>query len=155
MSNSKPRDVQVIPVATNTTFIRARSWSRLRFEIEYARERGTTSNCYLIEGDKTAIIDPPAETFTELYLEALQQTLNLKELDYIILGHFSPNRLPTLKALLQLAPQVTFVCSLLGAANLRHAFPDNALEILVMRGKKTLDLGKGHVLKFLPIPSPR
>jgi flavorubredoxin/flavin reductase (DIM6/NTAB) family NADH-FMN oxidoreductase RutF len=155
MSNSKPRDVQVIPVATNTTFIRARSWSRLRFEIEYARERGTTSNCYLIEGDKTAIIDPPAETFTEFYLEALQQTLNLKELDYIILGHFSPNRLPTLKALLQLAPQVTFVCSLLGAANLRHAFPDNALEILVMRGKKTLDLGKGHVLKFLPIPSPR
>lgn len=155
MSNSKPRDVQVIPVATNSTLIKARSWSRLRFEIEYARERGTTSNCYLIEGDKTAIIDPPAETFTQLYLEALQQTLNLKELDYIILGHFSPNRLPTLKALLELAPQVTFVCSLLGAANLRHAFPDNTLEILVMRGKKTLDLGKGHVLKFLPIPSPR
>ena len=24
-----------------------------------------------------------------------------------------------------------------------------------MRGKKTLDLGKGHVLKFLPLPSPR
>ncbi|QOV23365.1 diflavin flavoprotein [Anabaenopsis elenkinii] len=155
MSNSKPRDVQVIPVATNSTLIKARSWSRLRFEIEYARERGTTSNCYLIEGDKTAIIDPPAETFTQLYLEALQQTLNLKELDYIILGHFSPNRLPTLKALLELAPQVTFVCSLLGAANLRHAFPDHPLQILVMRGKETLDLGKGHIFRFLPLPSPR
>ncbi|MEA5514454.1 diflavin flavoprotein [Nodularia sp. UHCC 0506] len=155
MSNSKPRDVQVLPIATNTKFIRARSWSRLRFEIEYARERGTTSNCYLIEGDKTAIIDPPAETFTEIYLETLQQTINLKQLDYVILGHFSPNRVPTLKAILELAPQVTFVCSLPTEANLRNAFPDKAREILVMRGKETLDLGKGHVLKFLPIPSPR
>lgn len=155
MSNSKPRDVQVLPIATNTKFIRARSWSRLRFEIEYARERGTTSNSYLIEGDKTAIIGPPAETFTEIYLEALKQTINLKQLDYVILGHFSPNRVPTLKAIIELAPQVTFVCSLPSAAHLRNAFPDNALEILVMRGKETLDLGKGHVLKFLPIPSPR
>ncbi|WP_414529369.1 diflavin flavoprotein [Nodularia chucula] len=160
MNNSKPRDVQILPIATNTTLIRARSWSRLRFEIEYARERGTTSNSYLIAGDKTAIIDPPAETFTEIYLQALQQTINLKQLDYVILGHFSPNRVPTLKALLELAPQITFVCSLLGAVNLRNAFPDNALtgakvQILVMRGKENLDLGKGHVLKFLPIPSPR
>jgi flavorubredoxin/flavin reductase (DIM6/NTAB) family NADH-FMN oxidoreductase RutF len=155
MNNSKPRDVQVLSIATNTQLIRARSWSRLRFEIEFAREQGTTSNCYLIAGDQIAIIDPPAETFTEIYLQTLQQTINLQKLNYVILGHFSPNRVATLKALLELAPQVTFVCSLLGAANLRNAFPDNALQILVMRGKETLDLGQGHILKFLPIPSPR
>ena len=95
MSNSKPRDVQVLPIATNTKILRSRSWSRLRFEIEYALERGTTSNCYLIEGDKTAIIDPPGETFTEIYLEALQQTINVRRLDYVILGHFNPNRVAT------------------------------------------------------------
>jgi flavorubredoxin/flavin reductase (DIM6/NTAB) family NADH-FMN oxidoreductase RutF len=155
MSDSKPRDVQILPIATNTKILRARSWSRLRFEIEYALERGTTSNCYLIEGDKTAIIDPPGETFTEIYLDALQQTINLKKLDYVVLGHFSPNRIPTLKAVLELAPQLTFVCSLPSAGHLRASFPDNALNILVMRGKETLDLGKGHVLKFVPIPSPR
>ncbi len=155
MSDSKPRDVQVLPIATNTKVIRARSQSRLRFEIEYALERGTTSNCYVIEGDKTAIIDPPADTFTTIFLEALQQTINLKKLDYVILGHFSPNRLATLKALLELAPQITFVCSLPGATNLRAAFPDDSLNILVMRGKETLDLGKGHVLKSFPTPNPR
>ncbi|MBW4612529.1 MAG: diflavin flavoprotein [Desmonostoc vinosum HA7617-LM4] len=155
MSDSKPRDVQVLSIATNTKVLRARSWSRLRFEIEYALERGTTSNCYLIEGDKTAVIDPPAETFTAIYLEALQQTINLKKLDYVILGHFSPNRVATLKAMLELAPQLTFVCSVLSAANLRAAFPDDTLNILVMRGKENLDLGKDHVLRFVPTPSPR
>ncbi|WP_413199341.1 diflavin flavoprotein [Nostoc piscinale] len=155
MSDSKPRDVQVSPIATNIKVLRARSKSRLRFEIEYALERGTTSNCYLIEGDKTAIIDPPADTFTPIFLEALQQNINLKKLDYVILGHFSPNRVGTLKTLLEVAPQITFVCSLPGAANLKAAFPDDSLNILVMRGKETLDLGKGHVLKSFPTPNPR
>ncbi|GAB1543711.1 diflavin flavoprotein [Scytonema sp. NUACC21] len=155
MTNSNPRDIQVLPIATNTTVFRARSWTRLRFEIEYALFKGTTSNCYLIEGEKTAIIDPPPETFTQIFLESLQQSLDLKRLDYVILGHFNPNRVPTLKALLEVAPQLTFVCSLPGAANLRATFPNHELKIMVMRGKETLDLGKGHVLRCLPIPSPR
>lgn len=155
MSNSKPRDVQILSIATNTKVLRARSASRLRFEIEYALERGTTSNCYLIEADKTALIDPPGENFTAIYLEALQNTVNFRKLDYVILGHFSPNRVPTLKALLELAPQITFVCSLPASANLRAAFLDQDIKVLVMKGKETLDLGQGHVLKFLPTPSPR
>ncbi|BAY48582.1 flavin reductase domain-containing protein [Scytonema sp. HK-05] len=155
MNNPNPRDVQVLAIATNTTVLRARSWTRLRFEIEYALAKGTTSNCYFIEGDKTAIIDPPPETFTQIFIEALQQSLDLKKLDYVILGHFNPNRVATLKALLEVAPQLTFVCSLPGAANLRATFPNHKLNIMVMRGKETLDLGKGHVLRCLPIPSPR
>ncbi|KAF3883937.1 MULTISPECIES: diflavin flavoprotein [Nostocales] len=155
MTNPNTRDIQVLPLATNTTVLRARSWTRLRFEIEYALSKGTTSNCYLIQGEKTAIIDPPPETFTQIFLEALQQSLDLKQLDYVILGHFNPNRVPTLKALLDAVPQLTFVCSLPGAANLRATFPNHELKIMVMRGKETLDLGKDHILRCLPIPSPR
>jgi flavorubredoxin/flavin reductase (DIM6/NTAB) family NADH-FMN oxidoreductase RutF len=156
MNNSNPRDVQVLPIATNTTVLRARSWTRLRFEIEYALARGTTSNCYLIKADQTAIIDPPPETFTQIYLDALRQCLcDWDELNYIILGHFNPNRVATLKKLLDLVPKLTFVCSVPCAANLRATFPNRELKIITMRGKETLDLGKGHVLKFIPMPSPR
>jgi hypothetical protein len=61
MTETQPRDVQVISFATNTRALRARSWTRLRFEIEYALSKGTTSNSYLIQGDKSAITDPPPE----------------------------------------------------------------------------------------------
>jgi len=154
MTNSNPRDVQIASIATNTTLIRSRSWTRLRFEIEYALAKGTTSNCYLIEGDQTAIIDPPPETFTQIYIEALQNVLDFQKLDYVILGHFNPNRVATLKALLQRAPQLTFVCSVPAAANLRTAVGEQ-VKVMEMRGKETLDLGQGHVLKGIPIPSPR
>ncbi len=155
MSTNKPRDVQVYPIATDTRILRSRSWSRLRFEIEYALAKGTTANSYLIESDKTAIIDPPGETFTQIYLDALQQRFHLEDLDYVILGHVNPNRAATLKALLEIAPQITFVCSNPGAINLRGALENADLQILVMRGEETLDLGNGHNLQFIPTPNPR
>ena len=144
----KPRDVQVLPIGIDTTVLRSRSWTRLRFEIEYARLLGTTANSFLIQADKIAIIDPPGETFTQIYLEALQKRLDLTRLDYVILGHVNPNRAATLKALLELAPGLTFVCSNPGAINLRSALPDHNLKITVVRGEETLDLGKDHHLQF-------
>ncbi|MCJ8281273.1 MAG: flavin oxidoreductase, partial [Rivularia sp. ALOHA_DT_140] len=154
MTNSNSRDMQIASIATDTKLIKSRSWTRLRFEIEYALAKGSTSNCYLIEGDKTAIIDPPPETFTQIYLQTLQSVLDLQDLDYVIIGHFNPNRVATIKAILELAPQITFVSSVPGAANLRKAFGEQ-IKVIEMRGKETLDLGKGHVLIGIPIPSPR
>ncbi|MBE9212390.1 diflavin flavoprotein [Plectonema cf. radiosum LEGE 06105] len=155
MIENKPRDVQILPIATDTTILRSRSWTRLRFEIEYALSKGTTANSYLIQADKIALIDPPGETFTEKYLDALQQRFDVTQIDYIIIGHVNPNRAATLKALLAIAPQVKFVCSNPGAINLRKALENEDLPVIVMRGEESLDLGKGHNLEFIPTPNPR
>lgn len=155
MPETKPRDVQISPIGTDTIILRSRSWARLRFEIEYALGKGTTANSYLIQGDKIALIDPPGETFTQIYLEALQQQIDIKSIDYVILGHINPNRAATLKVLREISPQITFVCSNPGAINLRTALENDDLPILVMRGEETLDLGKGHNLQFIPTPNPR
>lgn len=152
---TKQRDVQVFPVGAETTVLRSRSWDRLKFEIEYALQRGTTANSYLIQADQIALFDPPGESFTDIFLAALRQRLDLTILDYVILGHVNPNRAVTLKALLELAPHITFVCSNPGAIALRSLLPDQELKIKVVRGEETLDLGKGHHLQFIPTPSPR
>lgn len=155
-SLEKPRDVQLLAIAPDTLALRSRSWNRLRFEIEYALERGTTANSYLIRGDKLALIDPPGESFTERFLAALKQQIALSELDYVILGHVNTNRLETLKALLEQAPQVTLVCSNPAAIALREAF-EQPINVQVMKGApdEQLDLGQGHQLQFLPVPTPR
>ena len=155
MSLNKAQDVQVFPVAAETRVLRSRTWDRLKFEIEYALQKGTTANSYLIEGDKVALFDPPGESFTEIFLNALQERIDPKQIDYVILGHINPNRANTLKALLELAPQITIVCSNPGAISLRKILPDLQQDILVIKGEDTLDLGKGHVLEFVPTPNPR
>jgi len=100
MLDIKPRDVQVASIAAaDTTVLRSRTWDRLKFEVEYSLQRGTTANSYLIQADKTALIDPPGESFTEIFLHQLQQSVELQQLDYVILSHVNPNRMVTLKSL--------------------------------------------------------
>ncbi|MFB2881155.1 diflavin flavoprotein [Floridanema aerugineum] len=151
----KKRDVQVLPIGLDTVVMRSRTWERLKFEIEYALQRGTTANSYLIQGEKNVLIDPPGESFTEIFLTALQRYIDPKSIDYVILGHVNPNRAASLKALLELAPQITFVCSNPGAIALRSAFAEQELNILVVKGEEALDIGKGHHLEFIATPSPR
>ncbi|MBE9125788.1 MULTISPECIES: diflavin flavoprotein [unclassified Coleofasciculus] len=152
---NKPRDLQALPIAPDTTVLRSRTWDRLKFEIEYALQRGTTANSYLIQSDKIALFDPPGESFTEIFLTQLQLRINPKTIDYVILGHVNPNRGVTLKALLELAPQIQFVCSNPGAIALRGILETPDLKIKVVRGDETLDLGRGHHLQFIPTPNPR
>lgn len=157
MSNSKPRDVQTLLVANDTKVVRSRTWDRLKFEVEYSLQRGTTANSYLIQAEKTALIDPPGESFTANYIESLQMRLNWNQLDYVILGHFNANRGATLKALLALAPQVTFVCSNPAALTLKSYFEEaeEKINLKIIKGEETLDLGNGHQLQFLLAPTPR
>jgi flavorubredoxin/flavin reductase (DIM6/NTAB) family NADH-FMN oxidoreductase RutF len=186
----RERDVQSLPIAAETTVYRSRSWNRLRFEIEYARERGTTANSFLIQADQSVLIDPPGGSFTKIFLAALEnpqgdgevkqklpfwsdlwaqvrwvvqeyretqmQPLDLRTLDYIVLGHVNPNRAETLKAIATIAPQATIVCSNPAALSLKDALPDHPFNVKVVKGTDdVLDLGQGHRLRFVPMPTPR
>lgn len=151
---TKPRDVQVAEIGIHTRILRSRTWDRLKFEAEYARQRGTTANSYLIRADKTLLLDPPGESFTEIYLQTLQEQISLKQIDYILLSHVNPNRIATLKELIAQAPQATLLCSKPAANALKTAFPESIAKIRIVRGDETLDLGQGHTLQFMFVPTP-
>ena len=147
------RDVQVLPIASDTLVMRSRSWNRLRFEIEYALEKGTTANSYLIRGNQTALIDPPGASFKDAFLTALKEEINPNLIDYIVLGHTNPNRIETIKALIELAPQCQIVCSNPAAIALKDEEIEHPTQ--TVKSGSDLDLGQGHHLEFIPVPTPR
>lgn len=152
---SKAKDVQVFPIANNTRVLRSRTWDRLKFEIEYSLQKGTTANSYIIEGDKKALIDIPGESFTDIFLDALQERIEVKQLDYLILSHINPNRASTLTKLLDIAPQLQIFCSNPAAISLQKIVEDRQLNITVIKKDDTLDLGQNHNLEFILTPNPR
>lgn len=152
---SKAKDVQVFPIANNTRVLRSRTWDRLKFEIEYSLQKGTTANSYIIEGDKKALIDIPGESFTDIFLDALQERIEVKQLDYLILSHVNPNRASTLTKLLDIAPQLQIFCSNPAAISLQKIVEDRKLNITVIKKDDTLDLGQNHNLEFILTPNPR
>jgi flavorubredoxin/flavin reductase (DIM6/NTAB) family NADH-FMN oxidoreductase RutF len=175
MTELKQRDVQVAEIGAETLVFRSRSWTRLRFEIEYARQKGTTANSYLIQAPQVALIDPPGESFTDSFLEELQQQQYYQRIAYIILSHVNSNRLATLKQLLAVASYATVICSKPAANVLRAAFAnepdrllpedealdfgiqydDRSFKLHIVRDEETLNLGNGHELQFRFTPTPR
>lgn len=157
MAELKPKDVQTAEIGANTLVLRSRTFDRLKFEVEYARQKGTTANAYLIQADRTALIDPPGESFSRLFIEELAHHVYLQRINYVILSHVNPNRLATLAHLLnpEVAAQITLVCTRAAEVVLRESFPEQALRILVANAEETIDLGQGHCLHFIPTPTPR
>lgn len=151
----KSRDVQVAEIGSDTLVLRSRTWERLKFEVEYARQRGTTANAYLIQARETLLIDPPGESFTDTFIDELHQHQYYQRLNYILLSHVNPNRLTTLKRLLELAPYATVLCSKPAAIVLRNALPEREAYIQPVRDEEVLDLGNGHELQFFFVPTPR
>lgn len=151
----RPRDVQVAEIEQQTQVLRSRTWERLKFEVEYSRRQGTTANSYLIRGDATAVIDPPGESFTAIYLEALQQQIAFSDINYIITSHVNANRMATLEQLLELAPQAVLVCSRPAANTLKKALIAWEDSLYLVRSGDRLDLGQGHWLEFVTVPTPR
>jgi flavorubredoxin/flavin reductase (DIM6/NTAB) family NADH-FMN oxidoreductase RutF len=177
-SKTPARDVQVATIGPSTLVFRSRTWNRLKFELEYARQRGTTANSYLIQARQTLLIDPPGESFTDIFLEELAQHQYLQRLDFILLSHVNFNRIATLKALLPLAPYAVVLCSKPGSLTLRAAFEgmesptpsrdeeeaadfgiaygtNQSFRLRVIRDGDRLDLGEGHELHFRTVPTPR
>ena len=154
---TKKRDVQIAKIGTNTQVVRSRTWERLKFEVEYSRQKGTTSNSYLIQADKMALIDPPGQSFTQIYRETLDQHIDWQKLDYIILQHVNPNRLETLQILVGKASNATIICSKPAVNALKAAlmFPEWIERIQVVRDNDILDLGQGHQLQFISATTPR
>ncbi len=153
---AKKRDVQIAEIGINTQVLRSRTRDRLKFEVEYSRQKGTTSNSYLIQADKTALIDPPGQSFTGIYLEAIAHH-EWRRLDYIILQHVNPNRLATIQVLAGYAPQAKIICSKAAAKALKGAliFPQWKSRVQIVRDNDTLDLGQGHQLRFMSATTPR
>ena len=118
-------------------------------------QRGTTVNSFLIQSDKIALLDPPGESFREIFLKTLKERIDPQTIDYVILGHINPNRATTLQALLDLAPQIVIVCSNPAAIALGNLLGDRNLHLKVIKAEETLDLGKGHQLQFILTPNPR
>jgi flavorubredoxin len=55
--------MQTAEIAPNTTVIRSLDWNRDRFDIEFGLQNGTTYNSFLIQGEKTALVDTSHEKF--------------------------------------------------------------------------------------------
>ena len=143
---------QVLAMGTNTTVLRCLDWDRDRFDIEFGLQNGTTYNSYLIQGEKTALVDASHEKFRQLYLEVLRGTVEPATIDYIVISHTEPDHSGLVPDVLALAPKATVVGSKVALSFLADLVHQPFQKQIVKNGDQ-IDLGNGHLLEFLNAPN--
>lgn len=125
------------------------------FEGIWEIPNGVSLNSYIIQGDKTAIIDGVCgwDGVPESLLELLKRlNIDPKSVEYLIVNHTEPDHSGWLDMFQELNPEVKIICSK-KAKEFLNAFYGERDNITVVREQDTLDLGQGHILQFVEIPN--
>lgn len=116
----------------------------------YVTRRGTTYNAYLIQDEKTALVDTVKHTFSSELLRNICEIMDPAKIDYIIVNHVEMDHSSSLPIIAKYAKNATIVASPRGKdAIIEHYGPD--FRVQVVKTGDELKLGK-RTLRFIEAP---
>ena len=128
------------------------------FEGQYKVPNGMSYNSYVILDDKIAVMNTVDGFFTEEWLNNVEQVLDGKMPDYLVIQHMEPDHSASIPAFLKKYPKVTVVSTAKGFQFMEQFFPEffagqglPAEQRIVAANDGILELGQ-HSLHFVYAP---
>lgn len=121
------------------------------FEGQFPVPRGIAYNSYVILDEKTAVMDTVDKKKKKEFLENLENALDGKCPDYLVISHVEPDHASSVGAFLEKYPSTTLVGNAKTFQILSCYFDLRSANTLTVKEGDTLCLGK-HELSFLMAP---
>ena len=122
------------------------------FEGQYKVPNGMAYNSYVILDEKIAVMDTVDAGFTHEWLDNLENVLEGRKPDYLIVQHMEPDHAANVASFLKVYPDTTVVANTKTFNMIRNFFElDLEDQKLVVENGSTLSLGK-HQLTFVFAP---
>jgi len=113
-----------------------------------------TINSYIVQGDKTAIIDGVIgwDGVPETLYKGLEEIgVDPQKIDYLIVNHMEPDHSGWISNFRKVKDDFTIICTEKAAKMVTSFYNEDKIKIV--KEGDTLDLGKGKVLSFHPVPN--
>lgn len=122
------------------------------FEGQYDVPEGMSYNSYVILDDKIAVMDTADVRKHDEWMKNLEEALDGKTPDYVIVQHFEPDHSGCVKSVLDKYPEAVAVCSQKAVPMFKRFFDvDLGNRVKVVKEDETLALGE-HTLQFFMAP---
>ncbi len=122
------------------------------FEGQYVVPNGMSYNSYAIIDEKIAVMDTVDAAFTHEWLDNLQNALEDRKPDYLVVQHMEPDHSANIMNFAKAYPNAVIVSSAKAFAMMKNFFGTDFADRRIVVGEgDTLSLGK-HVLTFVTAP---
>lgn len=121
------------------------------FESQYVIPEGMSYNSYLILDEKVAVLDTVDARKADAWLEGLQEALEGRKPDYLIVNHMEPDHSGAIGRLTELYPEITIVATAMAVKFLGQFNPGKTFRTQAVKEGDTICLG-GKTLKFFTAP---
>ena len=136
-------------VKNNVYWVGKVDWELKKFHgDEYSTHKGSTYNSYLIQEEKTVLVDTVWLPFAKEFVENLAKEVDLKKIDYIIANHGEVDHSGALPELMKHIPDTPIYCTENAVKSLKGQYHQDWNFKVVKTGDK-LDLGNGKELIFV------
>lgn len=139
-----------IKINENYTYVGVNDRETERFEGQWPLPHGITYNAYIVCGEKTALMDCVKVTKIDDFKEKIEEALNGKPLDYLVVHHMEPDHSSSIEFVREWYPDVKIVGNKATRLMLKEFYGID--EILEVGEGDTLDLGDGIELTFYRTP---
>ncbi len=117
----------------------------------YKTDRGSTYNAYLVQDEKTALIDTVKRPFAQNLLQNIQSRTDLSKIDYIVCNHAEPDHSGALPEVMKACPNAVLVCNDKCLKYLGMYYDTEGWNVQIVKDGETLSLGK-RTLTFVNTP---
>lgn len=126
---------------------------RLRvFDIIMYTEFGTTYNSYVYKaGDKTILFETAKAKYFDEYLKELEEIVDVKKIDYLVVSHTEPDHAGSVERLLELNPGLKVIATPTAVSFLKNIVNRDFCSIAV-KDEQEMTLGTLK-LRFLHVPN--
>ncbi|MBD3257583.1 MBL fold metallo-hydrolase [candidate division GN15 bacterium] len=137
-------------IADNVHWVGVKDPELAVFDIVMKTERGTTYNAYLVQGEKTALIDTAKKEFESEFLANVEEIIPLEKIDYLIVCHNEPDHSGAMQTVLDRNPNIKIICSAPGLPFARNIINRDA-DLTGVKDGHEIDLG-GKTLRCYGMP---
>ncbi|MBQ8379770.1 MAG: FprA family A-type flavoprotein [Clostridia bacterium] len=121
------------------------------FDVNMKLKYGTSYNSYLIKGQKyTALVDTVKDEFAEQYIKNIEEYINIKDINYLIVNHSEPDHAGSIEKILKMNPDIE-VCGTKMAIEFVRNILNFDFKSNVLTANDSIELGEKE-LKFFPFP---
>lgn len=136
-------------VKNNVSWVGKVDWELRTFHgEELSTHRGSSYNSYLLEEEKTVLIDTVWLPFAEEFVTNLATEIDLNKIDYIVVNHGEVDHSGSLPALMKRIPQTPIYCTANAVKSLKGQYHQDWNFRVVKTGDQ-LDVGNGKKLIFV------